>query len=414
MQNVQDPRIAQVFKRPFAEQAAFFRGKLGNLLPSKTWKDVQKSQHDRGFMVAGAQSADLLADLAAAADRFQVEGKGIEAFRKDFDAIVELHGWKYRGERNWRTRTIYTTNMAANYSGGRLAQLREGGFPWWMYKHSDLVLNPRPLHVSWDGLTLPADDPWWQTHYPPNGWGCHCRVVGLRRSESAKRYGGLVRKAAPDDGVDPRTGAPAGIDKGWDYMPGNTVSDAVRAMAEKTTQWEYTLAKAYMQGVPASGRDALAMAYRRLPSVADDARRYAARILEEREHLDIPPYRTLGLLTGQDADRIKELTGAGVERFDYALDPSAVRHIESHHGKAATEETRGPRPVEAADYARLPALLNNPDRVQDAGRSKTGHPLVRIAGSFGGETLTAIWEVRKRRRSLALQSLWIGSGASPR
>lgn len=164
--------IEAVFKQPFDEQVAFFRGKLGNLIPTETWTDVWQSAHDTGFMVAGAAKADLLADLAAAVDSAISEGTGIQAFRKNFDAIVEKHGWSYRGEYNWRTRTIYRTNMATSYSAGRLVQLKEGGFEYWMYRHSDSVARPRPLHVSWNGLTLPADDGWWDSHYPPNGWSC--------------------------------------------------------------------------------------------------------------------------------------------------------------------------------------------------------------------------------------------------
>ncbi|MDA8257950.1 MAG: phage minor head protein [Betaproteobacteria bacterium] len=221
--------IEAQFKRPFDEQVAFFRGKLGNLIPTEKWTDVWKSAHDTGFMVAGAAKADLLTDFAAAVDRAIAEGKGLQAFRQDFDAIVEKHGWSYLGEYNWRTRTIYRTNMATSYAAGRLAQLRSGGFEYWMYRHSDSVASPRPLHVSWNSLTLPADDAWWTTHYPPNGWGCKCYVVGVSRA-AGERIGGRF-DPAPDDGKDP-DGRPKGIDKGWDYMPGAT-SPLVRGIGSK-------------------------------------------------------------------------------------------------------------------------------------------------------------------------------------
>lgn len=28
-------------------------------------------------------------------------------------------------------------------------------------------------------LTLRHDHPFWDTHFPPNGWGCKCRVVAV-------------------------------------------------------------------------------------------------------------------------------------------------------------------------------------------------------------------------------------------
>lgn len=400
-----DPAIAGVLKRPFREQVAFFRGKLGNLVPTERWTDMQRSAHDRGFMVAGAQVADLLAGLAASVDRTHSEGIGIDQFRKDFDALVERHGWSYRGERNWRTRVIYTTNMATSYNAGRLAQLREGGFPFWVYVHSDSVIAPRPLHVSWNGVTLPADDPWWKTHFTPNGWGCKCRIVGVRRPEDAARYG-RVQRTAPNDGIDAKTGAPAGIDKGWDYMPGDTVSDTVRQMAEKTQQWEYTLAKAYMQALPESVRDALAIAYRALPSVAADTRLYAQRILEGRAQLDVPPYRTLGLATRAQAGEISAITNVDVAGFDFALDAASVRHVREQHG-GAPELLRGQRPVTADDYAKLPSVLGQPDRIEDAGASDIGRPMVRFVKEIDGETFVAALEVRTGRRMLALQSFWV-------
>lgn len=237
--------IEFLFKRPFAEQVAFFRGKLGNLIRTESWLDVQKSAHDTGFMVAGAMKLDLLADLAGAVDQAISEGTGIEAFRKNFDQIVEKHGWSYKGEYNWRTRTIYRTNMTSSYSAGRLVQLKSGSFTHWIYRHSDSVARPRPLHVAWNGLTLPADDPWWNAHYPPNGWGCQCYVIGATR-KTAERMGGRIEDA-PDDGTEP-DGRPKGIDKGWDYMPGATTVDQVRrALSEKLPDYPKPLADALRQ-----------------------------------------------------------------------------------------------------------------------------------------------------------------------
>ena len=396
-----DPKVAGVLKRPFPEQVAFFRAKLGKMMPSAKWDDVWKGRHDQGFMVAGAAKADLLSDLAAAVDRVIAEGGSIQSFRKDFARIVERNGWDYRGEFNWRTRVIYTTNLSTSYAAGRLAQLREGGFEWWVYKHSDSSLHPRPLHVSWNGLTLRADDPWWKAHYPPNGWGCRCRVVGVRRPEDADRYGGEVR-TAPDNGIDPKTGEPSGIDRGWGYMPGDTVSDAVRTMAAKTQQWDYSLAKSYMQGVPESVRDRLATSYRSLPSVEDDVRRYADRASKVAE-VEVQPYRTMGLLTSGDVSKVKELTGVDVAGFDYALDKSSVRHILGGHGNEAAEVARGQLPVSPSDFSRLPRLLNAPDKMEAAGASRsTGHPLVKVSGEIDGEEMEAVFELRGKRRMAAL------------
>ena len=37
-----------------------------------------------------------------------------------------------------------------------------------------LDARTRPEHRAWHGLILPIDHPLWDTHYPPNGWGCRC------------------------------------------------------------------------------------------------------------------------------------------------------------------------------------------------------------------------------------------------
>lgn len=214
---------------PFVEQLEFFRKKLN--LPTKRYDDIVKQAHDRAFIVAGAANADLLNDLHAAIAARMEDGKGLEAFRKDFKAIVQKHGWTgWTGEGSkagqaWRTRIIYQTNMATSYAAGRWKQLTEPAFlatrPYWKYMHADGVMHPRPLHVSWNGLVLPYDHPFWKTHFPPNGWCCHCYIVAVTKVEyEAAKAAGRAEPPPGWDSIDMKSGAPVGIDKGFDYAPG--------------------------------------------------------------------------------------------------------------------------------------------------------------------------------------------------
>jgi len=228
------------FRQPFAEQVAAWRLRMADQIGTAAWDDLWQAQHDRAFVVAGAMKADLLADLAGAVDKAITQGTTLEQFRRDFRAIVEARGWHgwtgegtARGEA-WRTRVIYQTNLRTSYMAGRHAQLRKSGYPFWVYRHGG-SREPRLHHLSWDGVALPADHPFWAQHYPPNGWGCSCEVRGARTEAGIRRAGGDPDKRLPPgwDATNPRTGAQTGIDKGWGYAPGATVTDAVTALAPK-------------------------------------------------------------------------------------------------------------------------------------------------------------------------------------
>jgi hypothetical protein len=233
-------RLTGTFRKPFREALAAFRLRLGNLVPTARWDDLWQEQHDRAFMVAGATKADLLADLAAAVDKAIARGTSLEEFRRDFRRIVDergWHGWTGEGTKAgeaWRTRVIYRTNMRTAYSAGRMAQLIEGGFPLWVYRHGGSA-EPRIIHLGWDGLVLPSDHPFWATHAPPNGWGCSCYIVGARSLKGAQRLGGQPGKPLPDgwQKLDAKTGTPAGIDRGWAYAPGGSAVDDIRMLTAK-------------------------------------------------------------------------------------------------------------------------------------------------------------------------------------
>lgn len=242
------------FKLPFQEQINFFRQKLN--LPTEHFDDILKAGHDRAFVVAGATKADLLNDLRQAVDKSIAEGKSIQWFRAQFKDIVKKHGWEgWTGSdteagRDWRTRVIYRTNVMSSYAAGRYAQMTDPELlkrrPYWQYVHNDTVAHPRKLHKAWGDkpVVLRFDDPWWQAHFPPNGWGCRCRVTAVRPDK-------FKGDSAPDDGTwakKDRWGniheVPAGIDYGWDYAPGATVADVIRQVKDKLPSFPPVLAAA--------------------------------------------------------------------------------------------------------------------------------------------------------------------------
>ncbi|MFH1984130.1 MAG: phage minor head protein [Pseudomonadota bacterium] len=217
-----------IFSLPFDEAIKFLREKLS--LPTETWTDIWQEMHDQAFVVAGATKADLISDLRAAVDQAIADGTTIETFRAAFDAAVERHGWSYVGGRNWRTRVIYETNVTQAYNAGRHRQMSDPAMlarrPYWEYRHGDSA-HPRPQHQAWDGLVIRADDPWWQTHSPANGWGCKCKKFALS-DRDLERLGKNGPDPAPGgatyEWTNKRTGethqVPVGIDPGFAYTPG--------------------------------------------------------------------------------------------------------------------------------------------------------------------------------------------------
>ncbi|TKD26454.1 phage head protein [Rhodobacter capsulatus] len=392
-----DDPLALLLRRPFDEQVAAFRLRLRNLVGTTRWDDISGPAHDRAGMVAGAIKQDLIADILGAVDRSQTEGTGLEVFRRDFRAIVEKHGWHgWTGEGTakgeaWRTKVIWKTNISTSYAAGRWAQLNAKGFKFLVYRHSNAE-HPRLQHLAWDGLILPIDHPFWQSHFPPNGWGCGCSVRGAMSMAMAIRLGGDPAKKLPTDWAmpDPRTGAPKGIDRGWDHAPGATVANTITALAEKAGKWPTSLATNFMHEVPAATRDAIATGYRDAPSTADATRRWVERVLGERGGAPISPdvlvepQRTLGLATENLKAQINDWEpGAfGGEPVDMAIAPIGVRNSQ----RAVKAGHRLPTPT---DFGRLGTVINDPDSVtmEAAGQLRR----VRFTKMIGHELIDAVF-----------------------
>lgn len=229
-------------RQAFEEQIAAFALRL-ELVGTERYDDLRAQEHYRAFAVAGAMKADLLADLREAVRVAIVDGGTIQQFRKDFQQIVERHGWHgWTGEGTrlgeaWRTRVIYQTNARKSYSAGRYAQLTDptvtAVLPYWRWRHSGLARDPRPEHVAWDGMTLHHTHPFWKTYFPPRippDYGCGCSVEAVREPQADAR---TTPPADWEKALDPGAGAP----------PADVVEDILAFIRQKRANLPPELAR---------------------------------------------------------------------------------------------------------------------------------------------------------------------------
>jgi SPP1 gp7 family putative phage head morphogenesis protein len=167
---------------PFEGAIEYFRDKRN--VDTDSWRDIQGTEYDAAFAVAGAKGA-LLQDMREAVDKAISQGTTLQEFRKDFNRIVQTRGWDYAGDRDWRTYAIYDTNLRSAYAAGRWEQIQEGkaSRPYLQWRHGG-SRDPRPLHLALDKQVFRVDDPFWQTMgNPPIGFGCRCQVFALKQRD---------------------------------------------------------------------------------------------------------------------------------------------------------------------------------------------------------------------------------------
>lgn len=259
--------LLDAFKLKPAEAIAYLKAK-GNKF-SWNWYDTWQEGHAKAFTVAKAMKMDVLKAIrqevtkAIEGDWYDVlgpdgqttrvkRGLTLQEFRKRLTPRLKSLGWwgKTTDEGGkeiqlgspYRLATIYRTNMQTSYMAGRYKQQMAAvkALPYWQYV-AVMDAKTRPAHRALNGKVFRADDRFWDTHYPPNGFGCRCRVrpmtasavsrEGITVQDSADK---MVTKDVVVGGDDPRTvqvsgyktmtgdGQPVTVwtDPGWNYNPG--------------------------------------------------------------------------------------------------------------------------------------------------------------------------------------------------
>ena len=188
------------------------------------YDEIMHDAHKKAFTVAKMMNLDLLKDTQASLTKAFKEGVGFDEWKKSVKPMLAKKGWlgnikvkdPKTGEEkeiyvgNRRLRTIFNTNMRTAYAKARYESQMQSLGEYFRYT-AVLDGRTRGAHRKLHGKTLPKTDKFWDTNYPPNGWGCRCKVQVLTEAECVAR--GIVPLA---DG----SFLPQAAEKDFKYNPG--------------------------------------------------------------------------------------------------------------------------------------------------------------------------------------------------
>lgn len=368
--------LAYAARLPPKEAVAYFRAK--GYAITWNWYEQLADVHARMFTVAKAARMDVLTSIRGEVDRAINEGISRDEFIKTLTPRLQKLGWwgkqiavdssgnakEIQLGSARRLSLIYDVNTRVAYNSGRYAQMMNtvDSFPYWQYV-AVMDGRTRPEHAALNLLVFRYDDPFWKTHYPPNGWLCRCRVralseermkaLGLKTSYGAS----FLDTRTVDAGIDETTGevfqttvttfnngrVKMTPDVGWSYNPGSAAFGTDQSLIRKLVEvQDPDLRQQVVQSLNNSPARQLAFSL------------WARRVTEAKRAGN--GVQSLGFMSESVADAVAARTGNVPSRL-LAMSEKNLMHVDSD------KHQRTGVALSPDDIQQLPTLMAHPQAV---------------------------------------------------
>ncbi|HKO43342.1 MAG TPA: phage minor head protein [Pyrinomonadaceae bacterium] len=169
----QDDPIALNFNVPPKDAIEYFKKK--KIVPKKQFNKLSREAKSASFSVSRVYKEDVLKGFKQELHDALDQGRTQQQTIKRFHEILSGAGHKQLG--SFHLETVFRTNMQTSYGVGRRQALEDvkDDLPFWTY-HTAGDDRVRVTHRL-NGLTLPADNEFWDDHYPPWAFNCRCSVT---------------------------------------------------------------------------------------------------------------------------------------------------------------------------------------------------------------------------------------------
>lgn len=145
-------------------------------IPHDVPETLRYALENNGFIFSGFKTFHALREVGLSMLDDKGNVKPFDDFRKDVQQINQNYNV------NWLN-AEYKHALGSSLMAVKWADLSKDTDRYFLQYRTAQDSRVRPDHAALDGITLPADDPFWSKYYPPNGWGCRCQAVQVRRSK---------------------------------------------------------------------------------------------------------------------------------------------------------------------------------------------------------------------------------------
>lgn len=147
-------------------------------LREETSAELRYALENNAFIFSGFKTYHSLREAGLSMIGEDGKVKPFSSFLQDVRRIND------RYNRHW-LRAEYNHALASSQMAAKWKSLEGSTDRYMLQYRTARDARVREEHAALDGITLPADDPFWDMYYPPNGWNCRCNAVQVRRAKYA-------------------------------------------------------------------------------------------------------------------------------------------------------------------------------------------------------------------------------------
>lgn len=166
----EDIGITKAYKDLITQTSEILNGAItDNDIPESMLKSLKEDT----FIFSGLKTNAQLAEASQLLLTDDGKVKSFSAFSKDVESIKANYNQNYlEAEYQFAVSSSQSAGNWANISSDYDLQYRTAG--------DDHV---RDSHNALRDITLPSDDAFWLSYYPPNGWRCRCNAPQVRKGK---------------------------------------------------------------------------------------------------------------------------------------------------------------------------------------------------------------------------------------
>lgn len=179
------------------ETARVLSAAVSSALPHEVKDTLRYALEENAFIFSGFKTYHALREVGLSLFAEDGSIKPFNQFWEDVKRINNTYNENY-------LRAEYQQAVGASMMAKKWAEFAEDGDRYDLQYRTAGDERVRASHAALSDITLPPSDPFWSSYFPPNGWGCRCDVVQVRKGKYERTDSAAARQLGEECTATPK------------------------------------------------------------------------------------------------------------------------------------------------------------------------------------------------------------------